>query len=53
MILWGKTEPRPAYLKEKLRVESAHDLRARLITRCRAVSVPLRFPLPPTSGNGC
>jgi hypothetical protein len=35
MILWGKTEPRPAYLKEKLRVESAHDLRARLITRCR------------------
>jgi len=35
LFLWGKTEPRPAYLKEKLRVESAHDLRARLITRCR------------------
>ena len=35
LFLWGKTEPRPAYLKEKLRVESAHDLRARLIARCR------------------
>ncbi|MBE3124876.1 MAG: nucleotidyl transferase AbiEii/AbiGii toxin family protein [Acidobacteria bacterium] len=35
LFLWGKTEPRPAYLKEKLRIESAHDLRARLITRCR------------------
>jgi len=35
LFLWGKTEPRPAYLKEKLRIESAQDLRTRLITRCR------------------
>ncbi|MCX6567569.1 MAG: nucleotidyl transferase AbiEii/AbiGii toxin family protein [Candidatus Aminicenantes bacterium] len=35
LFLWGKTEPRPAYLKERLHVDSAHDLRARLITRCR------------------
>jgi len=33
LFLWGKTEPRPAYLKEKLRVGSAADLKDRLI-RC-------------------
>lgn len=35
LFLWGKTEPQPTYLREKLMVESAQDLRARLITRCR------------------
>ena len=35
LFLWGKTEPRPAYLKEKLQVESAADLKDRLARRCR------------------
>ena len=35
LFLWGKTEPRPAYLAERLGVRSGRDLRLRLIERCR------------------
>ena len=35
LFLWGKTEPQPAYLKEKLMVESARDLKTKLIERYR------------------
>lgn len=35
LFLWGKTEPRPAYLKEKLCIEGARNLRTKLIERCR------------------
>jgi len=35
LFLWGKTEPRLAYLKDKLLIGSAQELKARLIRRCR------------------
>src|SRR4030067_1406327 len=35
LFLWGKTEPRPAYLKKKLQIESAPDLKDRLARRSR------------------
>lgn len=33
VFLWGKTEPRPAYLREKLGVKDGADLKERLIRR--------------------
>jgi hypothetical protein len=35
MFLWGKTEPRPAYLADRLGVRSGRELRLRLIERCK------------------
>jgi hypothetical protein len=35
LFLWGKTEPRLAYLNERLGVRSGSELRSRLVQRCR------------------
>ncbi len=34
VFLWGKTEPRPDYLKEKMHIKSGADLKERLTRRC-------------------
>jgi hypothetical protein len=34
LFLWGKTEPNPAYLADRLGVGNSRELRARLIERC-------------------
>src|SRR4030043_570883 len=35
LFLWGKTEPRPSYLREKLHIRSGPDLKDRLARRSR------------------
>lgn len=37
LFLWGKTEPNPAYLADRLGVRNGRELRERLIERCGAL----------------